>query len=123
MDENTVKKTAENRDGNGHFKLGTRPGPGRPKGLRNKSSQEAEQIRSWVLDRGFRIILKKNGKRWLEQKWAKDPEGFIRLMQSFFPKEQGVKAEATVDVITAHTNRRFFYEILQRAGVINREIS
>src|SRR4051812_25541315 len=67
------------RDSRGLFQKGSPPGPGRPKGARNKLSEALLE----ALDADF----KEHGKNAITEMRQKDPAAYVRALVSLVPKE------------------------------------
>src|SRR6476661_260586 len=75
------------RDSRGHFQRGKPPGPGRPKGSRNKLSEALLE----ALDADF----KEHGKSAIVEMRQKDPAAYVRALVSLVPKEMHLTTTAS----------------------------
>jgi hypothetical protein len=73
-----MKNGTERRDSGGRFLMGHNGGPGRPKGSRNKLSEDffADVLEAWT----------EHGKEALEYTATKHPTMFLRLVGSLIPR-------------------------------------
>src|SRR6476469_7975117 len=75
------------RDGRGLYQRGNPPGPGRPKGSRNKLSEALLE----ALDADF----KAHGKNAIVEMRQKDPAAYVRALVSLVPREMHLTATAS----------------------------
>src|SRR6476661_4649726 len=82
------------RNSGGQFQKGKPPGPGRPKGSRNRLGEAfiSDLERDWLV----------HGPEVIERVAANDPSTYLRVVASILPKELNV----TVSVLDTMTRRR-----------------
>ncbi len=86
-DFETVEKPR--RATHGRFAKGTKPGPGRPRGSRNKTGTQARQA---ILD-AFEAL---GGAEWLMQIAKAEPALFVRLLAACLPRETETGGQVVV---------------------------
>ena len=86
-DFETVEKPR--RATHGRFTKGTKPGPGRPRGSRNKTGSQARQA---ILD-AFEAL---GGVEWLMQIARAEPALFVRLLAACLPRETETAGQVVV---------------------------
>lgn len=90
------------------FVPGGAPGPGRPKGSRNKLGEAFVQA--------LHDDFNEHGQRVIEEVRAKDPAAYVRVIASLLPRE--VKIETTSDL----TDEQLDARIRQLAAALSLEI-
>jgi len=108
----TVKKTQRN--------LPPGPGPGRPKGCKNKRTRDiAEAImKAFETPRRGKGVAVKGGVNWLIDLKANHPEAFATLLGKLLPRDVNISGQITHDLADAALERLSSLTPEQRSNFI-----